>query len=200
MMTSGVRWLIALALVLGCQVSALAGTVWQVDFVLTVEQQLTPTDQWPPSQPYLQPQVGDQYFGSLTFCDEELTGIGKEGLALEEGRSGLPSAYQFGLLDVTLDYYDQHCTQRDAQQYPWDPIASFEDGLFSNLYFYVNAHIGNVWIYDDHFQVDLVTYGWTIANGSVAYGKPMAVPAPAAAGAGMLLLSVLGLKRRRRAA
>lgn len=198
-MTLGVRWLIALALVLGFQVSALAGTVWQVDFVLTVEQQQTPTDQWPPPMPYLQPQVGDQYFCSFTFCDTELTGVGREDLALEEGRGGLPSAYHFGLLDVSLDYYGQHCTQWNALQYPWEPFLELEDGGILGLDFYADALIGNVWMHGDQFQVDLATYGWTIANGSVAYGKPMAIPIPAAAGAGMLLLSVLGLKRRRRA-
>ncbi len=200
-MKSATRWLLLLAVALTWQVAAEASTVWQVDFVLTVEQQYEPTDPVPPL-PYVQPTVGEQFFGSILFSDEELTGVGNEALYSAWGQSVIPNVDKLGIQSISLGYYSDQLNEKDAEQYPLDPIITFQDGVFQGLFFNANGKVGDIAIINGAFDIYLeIASGWGhLASGSVTYGTPTAVPTPAVAGAGLSLLTVLGLKRRRRAA
>ncbi|MCC6683316.1 MAG: hypothetical protein IT445_20665 [Phycisphaeraceae bacterium] len=203
--TSVGGWM-ALVLLLTMQIPAAASTVWRVDFTLTVERVFEPGYPLPPGS-YDRPVVGEQYFGGFLYNDRDLTGVGVEALTSDDLKSLFPADApgRFGLLDVWLDYHHQQLTEADALQYPWGPDLWFEDGSISGLVFAANADQGDVDISLDLFGIYLLnaeTYTGRLAEGLVTYGDPVAIhmPTPSTGIAASVLLCVLGLKRRRRAA
>ena len=199
-MRAGIRWSVALALLLGWQVSAEASTVWRVDFTLTVEQVFELTDPPLPPGSYVQPSLGEQFFGQIVYSSEELSGVGSEQLLMLRNKGPHLTAHKFGILSVTVNYYTDQVSDRDSEVDPWLPIIYFQDGIFKGMDFGSSGRLGLIDISNDMFKIYFSPAGDDLAGGSVSYGTPMAVPTPAAVGAGMMLLTVWGLKRRRDAA
>ncbi|AFY46131.1 PEP-CTERM putative exosortase interaction domain-containing protein [Nostoc sp. PCC 7524] len=130
-------------------------------------------------------------FGSFSFDDSTLTGLGLETIGVENG------------LDVTFNYLGTTYTEEDDQSYDFFPILTFNDGRIQGLSYGVldqffigdetNFNIGgaNFYVFDPQSPSSL------IQTGTVSYSR---VPEPLALG-GTAIATTMGLfiKRKKKA-